>query len=48
MYRQYFKKGMKKMKVPFVSFLPMEKELNQELHDAFERVLHNSQYIDGQ
>ena len=36
------------MKVPFVSFLPMEKELNQELHDAFERVLHNSQYIDGQ
>lgn len=36
------------MKVPFVSFLPMEEELNQELRDAFKRVLHNSQYIDGQ
>lgn len=36
------------MKVPFVSFLPMEKELDQELHDVFARVLHNSQYIDGQ
>jgi dTDP-4-amino-4,6-dideoxygalactose transaminase len=35
------------MKVPFVSFLPMEKELNKELHEAFERVLSNSWYIAG-
>jgi dTDP-4-amino-4,6-dideoxygalactose transaminase len=35
------------MKVPFVSFLPMEKELNKELHEAFERVLFNSWYIEG-
>ena len=36
------------MRVPFVSFLPMEKELDQELRDAFKRVFHNSQYIEGQ
>ena len=35
------------MKVPFVSFLPMEKELNQELRTAFERVYKRSWYIDG-
>ena len=35
------------MKVPFVSFLPLEEELNSELHAAFERVLKNSWYIDG-
>lgn len=35
------------MKVPFVSFLPMEKELNEELHNAFERVLKSSWYIEG-
>lgn len=35
------------MKVPFVSFLPMEKELNTELHAAFERVLSKSWYIEG-
>lgn len=35
------------MKVPFVSFLPMEQELNKELHDAFERVLKRSWYIEG-
>ena len=35
------------MKVPFVSFRPLEKELNAELHDAFERVLSNSWYIEG-
>ena len=33
--------------VPFVSFLPMEKELNVELHSAFERVLNRSWYIEG-
>ncbi len=36
------------MKVPFVSFLPMEKELNKELKDAFDRVFSNSWYIDGE
>ena len=36
------------MNVPFSSFIPMEKELNMQLHDAFERVLNNSWYIDGQ
>ncbi len=35
------------MQVPFVSFLPLEKELNKELHDAFERVLNRSWYIEG-
>ena len=35
------------MKVPFVSFLPMEKELDKELRTAFERVYANSWYIEG-
>ncbi|EMF49991.1 DegT/DnrJ/EryC1/StrS family aminotransferase [Streptococcus parauberis] len=35
------------MKIPFVSFLPMEKELNDELRNAFETVLTNSWYIGG-
>ena len=35
------------MRIPFVSFLPMEKELDQELRDAFERVYTNSWYIAG-
>lgn len=35
------------MNIPFVSFKPMEKELNTELRGAFERVLENSWYIDG-
>lgn len=36
------------MKVPFVSFLPMEHELDKELRDAFERVYTRSWYIGGQ
>lgn len=35
------------MKIPFVSFLPMEKELNYELREAFDRVLSRSWYIEG-
>ena len=35
------------MKVPFVSFLPIEQELNQGLREAFERVFNRSWYIDG-
>ena len=35
------------MKIPFVSFRPMEKELNSELRNAFERVLEHSWYIQG-
>ena len=35
------------MKVPFVSFLPMEKELNSEIRNAFERVFTRSWYIEG-
>ncbi len=35
------------MKVPFVSFLPIEKELDKELRNAFERVYKNSWYILG-
>lgn len=35
------------MKVPFSSFVPLEKELEKELHEAFNRVLKNSWYIDG-
>lgn len=35
------------MKVPFVSFKPMEKELDKELRAAFERVYDRSWYIEG-
>lgn len=35
------------MRVPFVSFLPMEKELNNDLHEAFDRVFTRSWYIEG-
>lgn len=35
------------MKVPFVTFKYLEKKLNKELHNAFERVLNNSWYIRG-
>lgn len=36
------------MKVPFVSFLPMEHALNNELRGAFERVYERSWYISGE
>ncbi len=36
------------MKVPFVSFRPMEKELDADLRNAFDRVLKRSWYIEGQ
>lgn len=36
------------MNIPFVSFLPMEKELNDDLRGAFERVFKRSWYIDGE
>lgn len=36
------------MKVPFVSFLPMEKELGKEIKLAFERVYSRSWYILGE
>lgn len=35
------------MKVPFVSFVPMEEELKEQLFGAFERVFNNSWYIGG-
>lgn len=35
------------MKIPFVSFLPMEKELNEDIRNAFERVFNCSWYIEG-
>lgn len=35
------------MKIPFVSFLPMEHELDADLRAAFERVYTNSWYIEG-
>ena len=35
------------MNVPFVSFKPMEKELDADLRAAFARVLESSWYIDG-
>lgn len=35
------------MRVPFVSFLPMERELDADLRDAFERVYQRSWYIGG-
>lgn len=35
------------MIIPFVTFLPMEKELNNDIHDAFNRVFSRSWYIKG-
>ena len=35
------------MNIPFVSFLPMERELDEELRGAFERVYKASWYIEG-
>lgn len=35
------------MKIPFVSFLPMENELKDDLRGAFERVFKRSWYIEG-
>lgn len=35
------------MRVPFVSFRPMESEIYIQLEDAFKRVLNNSWYING-
>ena len=37
-----------KVNVPFVSFLPMEKELSHELKGAFEHVFERSWYISGE
>lgn len=36
------------MKIPFVSFKPMERELDVELRDAFNRVYTRSWYIEGE
>lgn len=35
------------MKVPFVTFKPLEKKLDKDLRDAFERVYNRSWYIEG-
>ena len=35
------------MKIPFVTFLPMENELNDDLRGAFDRVFKRSWYIEG-
>lgn len=35
------------MKTPFVSFFPMEKELNEDIRGAFDRVFSRSWYIEG-
>lgn len=36
------------MKIPFVSFVPLEKELDIDLRRAFDRVLSRSWYIEGE
>lgn len=36
------------MNIPFVSFLPMEKELNVDIKSAFDRVFTRSWYIEGE
>jgi len=36
------------MKIPFVSFIPLEKELDHELRGAFDRVFTRSWYIEGE
>ena len=35
------------MKIPFVTFRPMEKELNSDIREAFDRVFTRSWYIEG-
>ena len=35
-------------KIPFVTFKPLEKELDSELRAAFERVYDRSWYIEGE
>lgn len=35
------------MRIPFVTFVPMEKELNNDIREAFDRVFSRSWYIDG-
>lgn len=40
------KSGDMIMKIPFVTFLPMEKELNNYLREAFDRVFTRSRYIE--
>lgn len=35
------------MKIPFVTFIPMEKELDQDIREAFNRVFTRSWYIEG-
>jgi len=35
------------MKIPFVTFLPMEKDLNNDIREAFDRVFTRSWYIEG-
>lgn len=42
-----YTKATRIMKVPFVSFKPLEKKLNRELYEAFKRVLESSWYIRG-
>lgn len=39
---------MNRVKIPFVSFLPMEKELSNEIQTAFNRVFERSWYIEGE
>lgn len=36
------------MKIPFVTFKPLEKELDKEIREAFDRVYKRSWYIDGE
>ena len=36
------------MKISFVSFVPMEEELHEDIHAAFARVLNRSRYIEGE
>ncbi|MCI9196937.1 MAG: DegT/DnrJ/EryC1/StrS family aminotransferase [Lachnospiraceae bacterium] len=35
------------MKIPFVTFIPMERELNNDIRSAFDRVFTRSWYIEG-
>ena len=41
------RKTVSNMKIPFVSFKPLEKELDKNIRDAFERVYSRSWYIEG-
>ena len=44
---QHLRMESNDMIIPFVTFLPIEKELNNDIREAFDRVFKRSWYIEG-